>query len=237
MLKLYCIPYSGASATIYSKWTRIVKEGIKIVPLELAGRGRRMKEDFYKDVDEAAEELSEIIIRDAGDCDFAFFGHSLGARIIYDVYYKLVDKGFRLPIKIFFSASKAPQLPCGETKRYQLPDDQFINVVLNYDVNSKAVFENKELYDIFVPLIRADFRIYEEYKFNNREDKITVPVVVFYGESDDTLQISDIESWREVTSGEFKLIPFEGTHFFINENVTKVVNVVNEELMQVIGIH
>ncbi|MGV7927253.1 thioesterase II family protein, partial [Mycobacterium kansasii] len=43
-MRLFCLPYSGASAMIYARWRRLVPSWLEVVPVELPGRGRRMDE-------------------------------------------------------------------------------------------------------------------------------------------------------------------------------------------------
>jgi medium-chain acyl-[acyl-carrier-protein] hydrolase len=230
MTKLFCIPYSGASATVYSRWAKCVDRNIQVFPMELAGRGRRFNEKFYKDIDEAAEDLSNTLILEAGDSDYALFGHSMGARVTYEVYYKLMEKGFRLPVKIFFSGSKAPQLPPNDFKRYQLPDKEFMQVVLQYGGNSEDVFKNKELCDLFIPVLRADFRIYEEYQFVSGREKIKSDIVVYYGRNDSSVQYNELTAWQEIAGSGFKLVGFNGSHFYLNEDVKGITASVSNEL-------
>ncbi|EPR07697.1 thioesterase II family protein [Ruminiclostridium papyrosolvens] len=230
MTKLFCIPYSGASAMVYSKWTKLINKEIKVIPLELAGRGRRFGDKFYRDIDQAAEDLSNTIINEAKDDDYAIFGHSMGARVTYEVYYRLKEKGFKEPVKIFFSGSKAPQLPPDEIKRYQLPDNQFKQVVLQYGGNSEDVFKNKELCDLFIPILRADFRIYEEYKFVPGREKIKTDVVVYYGRSDSSITYDNMTAWQEVAGSGIKLVAFDGSHFYLNEDVNGITASINKEL-------
>ncbi len=230
MTKLFCIPYSGASAMVYSKWTKLINKEIKVIPLELAGRGRRFNDKFFNDIDEAAEDLSNTIIREAKDVDYAIFGHSMGARVTYEVYYKLIEKGFKEPVKIFFSGSKAPHLPPDEIKRYKLPDEQFKQVVLQYGGNSEDVFKNKELCDLFIPILRADFRIYEEYKFVPGREKIKTDVVVYYGRGDSSITYDNMTAWQEVAGSGFKLVAFDGSHFYLNEDANGITASINKEL-------
>ena len=45
--KIFCIPYAGGSASVYRKMQLYSMPGVSIIPVELAGRGTRMKEAFY----------------------------------------------------------------------------------------------------------------------------------------------------------------------------------------------
>ena len=40
-LNLLCLPYSGASAMVYSRWRRKLPQWLHLQPLELPGRGAR----------------------------------------------------------------------------------------------------------------------------------------------------------------------------------------------------
>jgi surfactin synthase thioesterase subunit len=48
-LRLFCLPYSGASAMVYVRWRRALPDWLRC-PLELPGRGRRMDEPLQSDI-------------------------------------------------------------------------------------------------------------------------------------------------------------------------------------------
>ncbi|MFO6015427.1 thioesterase domain-containing protein, partial [Pseudomonas aeruginosa] len=41
-VRLFCLPYSGASAMTYSRWRRKLPAWLAVRPVELPGRGARM---------------------------------------------------------------------------------------------------------------------------------------------------------------------------------------------------
>ena len=43
-IKLLLLPYAGGSALFYSRWVKYLSKHIKMVPIELPGRGMRFKE-------------------------------------------------------------------------------------------------------------------------------------------------------------------------------------------------
>ncbi len=142
-----------------------------------------------------------------------------------------MEKGFKEPIKIFFSGSKAPYLPQNEIKRYQLPDEEFMKVVLHYGGNSEDVFKSKDLCDLFIPILRADFRIYEEYKFVPGREKIKTDIVVYYGRNDSSVTYDDMIAWQEVAGSGFKLVAFEGSHFYLNEDANGITSSIQKQLI------
>lgn len=53
MHKLFCLPYAGSSCNIYYPWKSKFPSSIEIVPIELAGRGKRFDEPQYKEFNQA----------------------------------------------------------------------------------------------------------------------------------------------------------------------------------------
>ncbi|WP_369479927.1 thioesterase II family protein, partial [Pseudomonas putida] len=49
-LNLLCLPYSGASAMVYSRWRRKLPAWLQVRPVELPGRGARMAEPLHTDM-------------------------------------------------------------------------------------------------------------------------------------------------------------------------------------------
>ena len=57
-LTLLCLPYSGASAMVYSRWRRKLPEWLKLQPVELPGRGARFGEPLHTDMRRLALQLA-----------------------------------------------------------------------------------------------------------------------------------------------------------------------------------
>ncbi|MDP4146584.1 MAG: thioesterase domain-containing protein [Bacillota bacterium] len=231
-IKLFCIPYAGGSGNVYLPWKSLLSGSIELCPIELAGRGRRFNSDFYQTLEEAVEDISDVILSEVEECEYAIFGHSMGALLAYEVYYSLIKKGLKKPKHIFFSGRKAPQIENDKIKRYKLPDEEFIKVVYKYGGNTKEVFQNKELMDLFIPILRSDFRIVEDYEFKEKNEKIQTNMTTFYGSNDEGASYSKIMPWKVHAEKNFNVIEFNGGHFFVNEFAEEVVHVINKELLQ-----
>ncbi|WP_411859686.1 thioesterase II family protein, partial [Bacillus velezensis] len=78
MKKIFCLPYAGGSSAIYYKWRRLMSDSLTIHPIELKGRGTRINEDFYEHLDEAVNDIYDLIKDQIRECDYALFGHSMG---------------------------------------------------------------------------------------------------------------------------------------------------------------
>lgn len=56
-VQLFCLPYSGASAMVYSRWRRALPEWLSVQPVELPGRGARLGEPLQTDMQALARQL------------------------------------------------------------------------------------------------------------------------------------------------------------------------------------
>lgn len=230
-IKLFCIPYSGGSSSVYYKWKRQLHPSIILCPLELAGRGRRMREAFYETVSQAADDISDMIISQlAPGEEYAIYGHSMGSLLAYETYYALKAKGIHDPNHIFFSGRKAPHDELEKSEYYKLPEKEFLNVVFHYGGNTRELLQSRELLDLFVPILRADFKIAEIYEYAAHEEKISCDVTVVNGRNDPSISRTDILMWSQLVDGYCQYRWINGEHFFISENVDATVHLINEVL-------
>ena len=63
-LQMFALPYAGGSASIYTDWETKFKPWVDLYPIEYAGHARRFCEPFYSSIEEAAEDISELIIKE-----------------------------------------------------------------------------------------------------------------------------------------------------------------------------
>lgn len=228
-MKLFCLPYAGGSSVIYTTWKNYVDSSIELCPIELAGRGKRFQEPLYNTIKEMVEDVYEQIKDDIEKDSYAIFGHSMGSIIAYELCHKLEEKNTRKPVHVFFSGHKAPSIIKDDEIIHDLPDEEFKNKLIELGGTPKEFFESKELCDMFIPIIRADFKAVENYTYNSSNDKLNINISVLYGKKEE-MTMNEILQWRNHTNGETKIYPFEGDHFFINDNSQNIVNIINHTL-------
>jgi len=229
-IKLYCLPYSGGSSAIYFGWNKRLNNSIEIHPLELAGRGKRYGDSLYENFEQAVDDLYKLIEKDiAISPAYSIFGHSLGGIIAYELTHKIIQEGKPQPEHIFFSGVKAPNLERTKNKIHQLPDSQFMQEIIELGGTPKEVIENEELQSIVLPILKADFRINENYKYTEKEEKIGCDITVLYGSHED-VKNDEIVEWRNHTTGKCGIHMLEGNHFFINTHIDEVIGIINKVL-------
>ena len=230
-VNVLCFPYAGGSSLIYKKWKQYFDDNIDIIPIELAGRGKRISEKFYNGMDGAIEDIYNIVSPIIEEGDYAFFGHSMGSTIAFELCHRIINENQRQPIHLFVSGRYPPDISKIKRHLSRLPDNEFQQEILKLGGTNKEVFENKELCNIFIPILKADYRIIEEYKYIDRNRKLNYGVTVFNGRSDEDVTYSDMLEWDKHTSVGSTVYEFDGGHFFINDKAREIADIMKKTLL------
>jgi len=168
------------------------------------------------------------------DRPYAFFGHSMGALISFEVTRYLGRMGHSVkPLYLFVSGCRAPQLPDSDPLTYDLPEPEFIEQLRHLKGTPEAVLQDAELLHLFLPLLRADFSLCETYNYIH-EKPLACPLSAFGGLQDARVPREALEAWREQASGDFKMRFFDGGHFFFQKEkeLCSLLKVLSCDLLQ-----
>jgi surfactin synthase thioesterase subunit len=133
------------------------------------------------------------------------------------------------PRVLIVSGQAAPHLDDRHPPLHQLPDPEFIDQLRKLCGIPEEVVVNEELLKLFLPVLRADFRVCETYEFR-REEPLGCDIVAFGGREDPDISQCHLEAWQEQTTGSIRLALFEGGHFFVHSDEQSVVRVVSGKL-------
>jgi surfactin synthase thioesterase subunit len=213
-LCLFCFPYAGGGATAYRPWVNHFPASIEVSAIKLPGRENRIGEAPRECLSELIPVLASVIASHA-DIPFAFFGHSMGALICFELARELRRQHLPEPVHLFVSAFHAPQHPAYLSKTHQLPEAEFLaEVGQRWGGIPEAVRNEPDLLALLLPTLRADLTIVETYTYVP-EAPLTCPVSCFGGTEDQTVTHSVLAPWQQQTTGAFSLTMFPGNHFYI----------------------
>lgn len=225
--KVFFIPYAGASALSYFAWKSEFGEEFEPCLLELAGRGKRRDDAFYQNVSEAAEDIASLIEEQVKEGEVYYvFGHSMGALLAFEAYYKLKEKKAVLPAHVFFSGKDAPHIKFLKDKIYRYDDEKFLKIVSLYGGLPEELYKNEELKHIFMPIIRADFQLLCDFEYEEKMEKMDCDITVLYSRNDFSIQKSTISQWNLHTKGKAEFYEFEGNHFYIKDAYPQIVQLI-----------
>jgi medium-chain acyl-[acyl-carrier-protein] hydrolase len=229
-IKLFCLPYAGGSAAVFDSWKKHLHPDIKLRPIELAGRGHRILDALYRDGKSAVEDLMALLAPEIQEnTPYAFFGHSMGCVLAVRILRQLIEQNVRPPVHAFFSGHAAPHIAKPEDKVYHLMDDHtFRKEILALGGTPPEFFQHPELVDLFVPVLKNDFKIVEE-SVDSEPVEFEFPISVLLGKHDD-LSDRECHEWKYYAKDYCTLYYLNGGHFFLNEITHQVVNIINSSL-------
>ena len=227
-IKLFCFPYAGGSATIYSSWKKYIAPHVEIVPVELTGRGRRIHEDLYDSVEELVEDVLHFVKDHIKRSDYALFGHSMGGMIVHELALKLKQEGMLLPVHLFLSGRGTPH-PRKKEKRYHLMDDErFKDEVLKLGGTLTEFFDHPELMGIFLPLLKNDFKLSETNAIKEVVP-LDIDITAFFGKEEDFTP-EQCDGWKNYTTKYCNIHYFPGGHFFLHQEFKMMLNIISDVL-------
>lgn len=231
-LRLFCFPYAGGSASAFRGWADRLPDGVEICAVQPPGRERRMAESAPTRMEPLVAELARVL-EPVLDRPFAFFGHSMGAKVAYELARRLRRDDRSLPRWMCFSGSRAPHMPTDDDPIHALPDDELIDELHRLGGTPKEVLANEELMRLLLPLLRADFELNETYE-HEPETPFDVPVSAYGGTRDEECPPETIEGWEDVTRSRFRRHMFEGGHFFLHEVTDELLQEIRRDLASVL---
>jgi len=204
---------------MYLRWRRLLPRSVRLVPVELPGRGVRMGEPFEEDLGRLAARLCDEQAEAMRDADrFMFFGHSMGALLAHGMARRLRDIGAPLPQALLVSGCAAPSRR--DPGRFEgLDDDASLEADLRRQGGTpQEVFASAELLRITLDVLAADYRLCRSFEPASMAGApLPVPVHAFAGRHDD-IEAAAVEAWSAETSDAFTLDWFDGGHFFIRQH-------------------
>jgi len=227
-LRLYCFAYAGGSPSIYQPWRALLDSGIELCAVQLPARGMRLTEPAERDLAVLVGRLSEVIAAQP-DTPFAFFGHSMGGLIAFELTRHLQQRRLPQPVKLIVSGCSSPQLRDSMEALDEHDDNKMIERLTQYKGTPTEALQHEELMRLMAPAIRADFAMVANYVYQPAA-LLDVPIIALAGRSDDHTSHEQIDDWERETQAHFAQHWFDGDHFFLRPQMEKVVMQVNTEL-------
>lgn len=225
---LFCFPYAGGGTLAYRQWAPALADVAAVVAVRLPGRESRINETPFEDMPSLVAALGAAIAPHLGK-PFAFFGHSMGAGVAFELTRWLHRGGLPLPAVLIVSGARAPQWRLGLAPPPDPSDEALLAELRQLEGIPRDVLENPELWKLALPALRADTRLYRRYVFEPGEP-LPVPLVAYSGDTDPNLGASGMAGWRELTRASFRQRTFPGGHFYFQTATREFLAALKEDL-------
>ena len=166
-----------------------------------------------------------------GDRPFAFYGHSLGALIAFELARQLRREGRPQPCHLFVGGARPPHIGPILPRLHGLEEQAFLKgLQARYSGLPAAILDNPEALALFLPALRADFAAYESHVYWT-EPPLSCPISGFAGERDALVPAGTVAGWEMHTSAAFDLQVLPGGHFFLEESCERLTHTIQRELI------
>lgn len=232
-VRLFCFPYAGGSAQVYETWPRILPDTIEVCAAQYPGRGFQQRQLPLTRLSPLVGLLNESIAP-LLDKPFAFFGHSMGALVAFELTRMLRRQGGPQPFHLYVSGLRAPQLPRTGLDVHRLSDPDLVDQLGKFGGTPAEVLQSEELMSLLLPTIRADFAVCETYAYQP-EPPLACAISAFGGFQDPGVPGEKLEAWRSQTTGPFTVRMFLGDHFYLRVSQPTVLRILARELYRPLG--
>jgi len=228
-LRLFCFPYAGGTAAVFRNWSQYLPSEIEVCAIQYPGRGNRFAEPLSEDVVDVINavysDLQPLLKK-----PFAFFGHSMGALVSYEFARRLQQEKQPEPLQLFVSGCNAPHERNVDEFTHNLPEPEFIAELRRLQGTPADVLDNADLMQLMTPIIRADFKASQTYKYLPGPP-LECSLRAFGGLEDEKVTREKLEAWSEHTRGSFRAQMLPGDHFLLNTSPSLLTRIIAQELL------
>lgn len=211
--RLVCFPHAGGAASYYHSLSQVLAPRIEVLAVQYPGRQDRRHERLIDDIGELADRICAVIPgRNEPPC--AFFGHSMGATVAFEVARRLRLQHLAGPEWLFVSGRRAPSRARAGT--VHLRDDRGLVAELRrLGSTDPRILSDPELLATILPATRNDYRAIETYTCPPGAT-VDCPITALIGDADQQTPLDDAIAWREHSTAAFDVQVLPGGHFYLD---------------------
>ncbi len=221
-MRLFCFPHAGGGTVAYSAW-----RDPRVCPVRLPGRESRAAEAPFERMTPLIEALADVIVPYAVR-DYAFFGHSMGAAIAFELARELRRRGVAMPRMLIVSGARAPQYRRGYVPPPAPSDAEFLEELRRLEGIPAELLNDAAAMRAILPALRADAALYRNYTYAEGPP-LDVPIRAYGGLADPRISREQLHAWSEQSTASFAVRLFPGGHFYLNDSAP-VLDALHEDL-------
>jgi surfactin synthase thioesterase subunit len=228
-VRLVCMPHVGGGASAFAAWPDRLPAEVEVLAVQPPGREDRLKEKPVARVGSLIAALTHVL-RPYSDLPLAFFGHSAGAALAFELAQTLHQSGGAEPVQLFLSGHPAPGANRPE-QLHDLPDDEFERRVRSLGGTQDELFADPDMARYLLRVMRADFTLWEKHTASAGEP-LPAHITVLGGQQDPRADPAELDAWRTRTRGRFRKSILPGGHFYLNSQRDALLDIITEDLLR-----
>ncbi|MFF4402812.1 thioesterase II family protein [Streptomyces sp. NPDC001480] len=233
--RLFVLPHAGGSSLVFQNWLELFPRNWDIRPLDAPGHGRLMNLPLISDGDALVDHFLDRLGPELGSTDrpFAFFGHSMGALVAYELTRRLAEQGRPLPCWLGISACDVPDPVHGLSARFpgrDLSDEGLRDTLTLLGGAPDRVLRDPGLWEVFAPVVRADLRLIRTWRPAPVRAPLPVPASAFAGLRDRAAPPGRLAGWADRFGTFLGLHTFPGGHFYFQTDPAPLTSAITADI-------
>ncbi|MDW7695041.1 SDR family NAD(P)-dependent oxidoreductase [Flammeovirgaceae bacterium SG7u.111] len=224
---LYAFHDAGGSSSLYDTWEDLHPK-IELRAIELPGRGARLNDPTFTDIKQISEVIASEINEHSKGLPFAFFGHSMGGLIAFEVVRTLRNRAQKQPFTLFTSSTPALFSYNRLDYRDQMAEEELIS---RFPHLSSDRIKDENLRQDLIKIMRTDLGLISSYLYENKQP-LNLPIISLRGMEDESVSLSQIELWSKETKASHETIERPGGHRYVENDTVFITNLINKKLIQ-----
>ncbi|GAU69347.1 thioesterase [Streptomyces sp. NBRC 110611] len=225
--RLVCFPHAGGSASFFFPVSAQLSPVAEVLSVQYPGRQDRRTETSPSDIATMADQVYAALRGRLGSRPTAFFGHSMGALVAFEVARRLEADGGALT-HLFASGRRAPSRYRAESV-HRRDDDGIVTELKLLAGTDASLLGDEEVLRMILPAIRSDYTAVETYRCDPGA-AIKAPITALTGDNDPKTTLEEAEDWRAHTTDAFDLRVYPGGHFFLGPQAPAVLALLRAHL-------
>jgi surfactin synthase thioesterase subunit len=215
---LYIFPHAGGSASAYAPFARAFSLDMKRIAVQYPGRTDRHDVPDIESIETLAADVHTMLsANNITDTPVAFFGHSMGGLIAFEVARKFEANGGSIAA-LFLSASPAPGH--GGYEQLRGSDNELLKMV-NEMTGSSGQFVDGQFGETVLRTLR-NYGAITGYACPPGTT-VACPIYAYAAAEDQAVSYQSVAAWSEFTRSEFAVRVVAGDHFYVTKTVDELV--------------
>jgi surfactin synthase thioesterase subunit len=217
-------PHAGGAAAAYRKFAIALSAcGADTFVVQYPRRADRLADPAPDTIVGLADEMIEA-------ADWArlgplrLFGHCLGALVGFEFARLAEERGIAVR-ELWASASQAPSTVAG-SRPAPTTDDELLADMVDLGGTDARLLDDDDFLGLLLPAARADYLAFNRYSCD-RSVRIGAEIHAVGGRDDHRVDAERLRQWQFHTTSTFTCTLFDGGHFYVDQQVTDVAELVS----------
>jgi pyochelin biosynthesis protein PchC len=226
-VSLFCFPHAGGAASYFRRWPAGLAPDIEVLAVQYPGREDRAGEPCVTTIADLADQI-QAALGPSLPGTFAFFGHSMGAILAFEVARRIAREDGRGPAHLFVSGRPAPPRH-RHHNLHRAGNPAFIAELASLGGTDPRILQDSEVLELILPAMRGDYTASETYRFEPGPP-LSCDITAMTGDHDALNTTAEAAAWSAHTTGAFTLRVYPGGHFYLDDCRAQVLEMISSSL-------